>query len=124
METYLAMLPVFQDFTAMERFRTRTARRRCSGEDVQTSVRIHTPQGRADVFGDAASVPGRWGGISFLLEINLGELRCKHRGFAHWSHRCDTARADGGPVHGQSNQKGANVVYDTAFNGLERSGHR
>ena len=54
----------------------------------------------------------------------FGELRCKHRGVAHWSQGRDFARADGGPVHGRPNQKGANVVDDTAFNGLERSGHR
>ena len=75
----------------MQWFRTRKARRRCSGKDLQTRVRIHASQGRADVFGDAARVPGvytresragvfrdaasgpgDWGGRSFWLEMISG----------------------------------------------------
>ena len=50
----------------------------------------------------------------------MGDLWCDLRGVAHWSQGRDCARADGGPVHGQTNQKGADAVCNIAFKRLEK----
>ena len=107
----------------MERSGTGRALRRCSEKGVQTVFRTYTQYKRAELLGDAASVPGRWGGRPFWVEIIFwGDLWRDLRRVAHWSQGRDCARADGGPVHGQTNPKGALVVYDTASTGLERNG--